>query len=121
MRVVKTPRGGYDGKGVRVIGSADEAADWFDAFAGERILVEELVDFRRELAPAGRPSPVGRDGLPFPVVETVQKDGVCSEVFAPAPHASERTIEIAARIGTEIAEAARGDRHVRGRAVRDDR
>ncbi|MGO2188440.1 MAG: 5-(carboxyamino)imidazole ribonucleotide synthase [Microbacterium gubbeenense] len=102
--VVKTPRGGYDGKGVRVIGSADEAADWFDAFAGERILVEELVDFRRELAQQVARRPSG-EMAPFPVVETVQKDGVCSEVFAPAPHASERTIEIAARIGTEIAEA----------------
>ena len=102
--VVKTPRGGYDGKGVRVIGSADEASDWFDAFAGERILVEELVDFRRELAQQVARRPSG-EMLPYPVVETVQKDGVCAEVFAPAPHMSEREVEIAARIGTEIAEA----------------
>jgi 5-(carboxyamino)imidazole ribonucleotide synthase len=26
--IVKTPRGGYDGKGVRVVGSPDEVADW---------------------------------------------------------------------------------------------
>jgi len=49
--VVKTPRGGYDGKGVRVVSSGDEAADWFDGLpAGEALLVEELVPFVRELA-----------------------------------------------------------------------
>ncbi|MTE22721.1 5-(carboxyamino)imidazole ribonucleotide synthase [Microbacterium sp. ZXX196] len=100
--VVKTPRGGYDGKGVRVVADAAEADDWFAAFAGERILVEELVDFRRELAQqvARRPSGEMR---PYPVVETVQKDGVCAEVFAPAPGIGERAVEVAAEIGTQIA------------------
>lgn len=100
--VVKTPRGGYDGKGVRLVASADEASDWFEAFAGERILVEELVDFSRELAQQVARRPSG-ETAPYPVVETVQKDGVCAEVFAPAPHASERVVEVAARIGTQIA------------------
>jgi 5-(carboxyamino)imidazole ribonucleotide synthase len=102
--VVKTPRGGYDGKGVRVVGSAEEADDWFDAFAGERILVEELVDFRRELAQQVARRPSGQMVV-YPVVESVQKDGVCAEVFAPAPGASERAIEVAAQIGTQIAES----------------
>lgn len=101
--VVKTPRGGYDGKGVRVVSSGAEAGDWFADFAGEPILVEELVDFHRELAQqiARRPSGGMRT---YPVVETVQRDGVCSEVFAPAPGASERAVELSARIATEIAE-----------------
>ena len=85
--VVKTPRGGYDGKGVRVVRSADAADDWFAlAAAGTRegLLVEELVDFRRELAQlvARRPSGEVRA---WQLVETVQRDGVCSEVFAPPP------------------------------------
>ena len=46
--VLKTPRGGYDGKGVRVVRDAAEAADWFAD--GSVLLVEELVEFRRELA-----------------------------------------------------------------------
>lgn len=102
--VVKTPRGGYDGKGVRVVSSAAEADDWFEAFAGERILVEELVDFRRELAQQVARRPSGQMVV-YPVVESVQKDGVCAEVFAPAPGASERAIEVAAQIGTQIAES----------------
>ena len=56
--VVKTPRGGYDGKGVRVVSSADEVSDWFIALNedgnGGALLAEERVDFRRELAQIGR-------------------------------------------------------------------
>jgi 5-(carboxyamino)imidazole ribonucleotide synthase len=90
--VVKTPRGGYDGKGVRVVRAADAADDWFAVTAehgpGAGLLVEELVDFRRELAQlvARRPSGELRA---WPLVETVQRDGVCAEVFAPAPAAGE--------------------------------
>ncbi|WP_442575035.1 5-(carboxyamino)imidazole ribonucleotide synthase [Microbacterium sp. F51-2R] len=105
--VVKTPRGGYDGKGVRVVSAATEADDWFATLAedarGGALLVEELVDFSRELAQqvARRPSGEVRA---YPVVETVQRDGVCAEVLAPAPHASERLIEVAEQIGVAIAE-----------------
>ncbi|PZQ89675.1 MAG: 5-(carboxyamino)imidazole ribonucleotide synthase [Leifsonia xyli] len=85
VAVVKTPRGGYDGKGVRVVREASGADDWF-AEAQEGLLVEEFVPFRRELAQlvARRPSGEVRA---WPLVETVQRDGVCAEVFAPAPRA----------------------------------
>ncbi len=105
--VVKTPRGGYDGKGVRVVSAATEADDWFAALAedarGGALLVEELVDFTRELAQqiARRPSGEMRA---YPVVETVQRGGVCAEVIAPAPHAAGRLTEVAERIGIGIAE-----------------
>ena len=94
--VVKTPRGGYDGKGVRVVGDAADAEDWFAA--GGPLLVEELVDFRRELAQlvARRPSGEVRA---WPLVETVQRDGVCAEVFAPAPQAGGLPAEAAALAG----------------------
>jgi 5-(carboxyamino)imidazole ribonucleotide synthase len=105
--VVKTPRGGYDGKGVRVVSAAVEAEDWFAALAedahGGALLVEELVDFRRELAQQVARRPSG-DIAAYPVVETVQRDGVCAEVIAPAPHASERLVEVARDIGVGIAE-----------------
>lgn len=98
--VVKTPRGGYDGKGVRVVASPDEVADWFD---GGALLAEELVDFTRELAQQAARRPSGQL-VAYPVVETVQRDGVCAEVIAPAPHGSARLTEVAASIGTAIAE-----------------
>jgi 5-(carboxyamino)imidazole ribonucleotide synthase len=105
--VVKTPRGGYDGKGVRVISHAEEAADWFATLAedarGGDLLVEELVSFRRELAQQIARTPSG-EMLAYPVVETVQRDGVCAEVIAPAPHAAARLAEVAREIGEGIAE-----------------
>ncbi|WP_193598466.1 5-(carboxyamino)imidazole ribonucleotide synthase [Microbacterium sp. YJN-G] len=102
--VVKTPRGGYDGKGVRVVRAGTDAADWFSDLAdGEALLAEELVSFTRELAQqvARRP---GGEVVAYPVVETVQRDGVCAEVIAPAPGASIRLAEVAEGIGRAIAE-----------------
>ncbi|MCT9818780.1 5-(carboxyamino)imidazole ribonucleotide synthase [Microbacterium sp. W1N] len=102
--VVKTPRGGYDGKGVRVVASAAEADDWLDALApGGQLLVEELVDFTRELAQQVARRPSGELAV-YPVVETVQRGGVCAEVIAPAPRGAGRLAEVAASIGTAIAE-----------------
>lgn len=102
--VVKTPRGGYDGKGVRVVSEPGDVADWLDALGdGERLLAEELVDFTRELAQQVARRPSGQSAV-YPVVETVQRGGVCAEVIAPAPHASARLAEVAAGIGQAIAD-----------------
>ncbi len=103
VAVVKTPRGGYDGKGVRVVREASAADDWF-ADATDGLLVEEFVPFRRELAQlvARRPSGEVRA---WPLVETVQREGVCAEVFAPAPHAGELPTEaraLAERIASKL-------------------
>ncbi|MBU3994517.1 MAG: 5-(carboxyamino)imidazole ribonucleotide synthase [Actinobacteria bacterium] len=105
--VVKTARGGYDGKGVRVVSQADEVRDWFTTLAEDghvsHLLVEELVEFTRELSQlvARRPSGEVRT---WPVVETVQEGGVCAEVLAPAPFANPATLAEAARIGQVVAE-----------------
>jgi 5-(carboxyamino)imidazole ribonucleotide synthase len=88
--VLKTPRGGYDGKGVQLVAGAPEGADWLarahhpDAEHSAALLVEERVVFRRELAALVARSPSGQAAA-WPVVETVQVDGVCREVIAPAP------------------------------------
>lgn len=104
--VVKTPRGGYDGKGVRVVESAAEVSDWFVALnedgRGGQLLVEELVDFRRELSQLIARRPNG-ETMVWPVVETVQADGVCSEVIAPAPHSAGRIADVCAEIAETIA------------------
>jgi 5-(carboxyamino)imidazole ribonucleotide synthase len=99
--VVKTPRGGYDGKGVMVVSDAAQAASWFDDF--EALLVEELVAFTRELAQQVARRPSG-EIVAYPVVETVQRDGVCAEVIAPAPDATDRLTQVAEGIGRQIAE-----------------
>ena len=99
--VVKTPRGGYDGKGVRVVSSAAEVADWFES--GQPLLAEELVDFRRELSQQLARRPSGEIML-WPVVESIQRDGVCVEVIAPAPGSSGRIADVAAEVAVSIAE-----------------
>jgi 5-(carboxyamino)imidazole ribonucleotide synthase len=99
--VVKTPRGGYDGKGVRVVGAGSEASDWF---GDGPLLAEELVDFRRELAQQVARRPSG-EIVAWPLVETVQGDGVCREVIAPAPRSAGRIADIACDIAMTVAEA----------------
>jgi 5-(carboxyamino)imidazole ribonucleotide synthase len=84
--VLKTTRGGYDGKGVWFVTSQAEAADVFEQATGTgvQILAEELVDFRRELSALVARSPSGQVAA-WPVVASEQRDGVCREVIAPAP------------------------------------
>ena len=98
--VVKTARGGYDGKGVRVVSTSAEVAEWFEA--GEDLLAEELVEFQRELAQLVARRPSG-DLAAWPVVESIQRDGVCAEVIAPAPRSVGRVAKVAGRIASEIA------------------
>lgn len=106
--VVKTPRGGYDGKGVRVVSDPSDVDDWFTAVAelgaGQALLVEELVPFTRELAQSVARRPSG-EVVAWPLVETVQRDGVCAEVIAPAPAAAGRLADAAESLAVRIAEA----------------
>ncbi len=103
--VVKTPRGGYDGKGVLVAGTLAEAEPWIEraVAGGSALLLEERVDFVRELAALVARSPSGQAAA-WPVVETVQADGICTEVLAPAPGLDE---ELATRIGEAALRIAR--------------
>ncbi len=99
--VVKTATGGYDGKGVRVVTNSAEIADWLDV--GEPLLAEELVEFRRELAQLVARRPSGELAA-WPVVESIQRDGVCAEVIAPAPTSAPRVAEVAGEIARTVAE-----------------
>ena len=104
--VVKTPIGGYDGKGVAMVSAASDVAQWLTAESlakfGGSLLVEEKVAFTRELAQlcARRPSGEMRT---WPLVQTVQKDGVCSEVLSPAPGATDSVLHEAAEIAMRVA------------------
>ena len=104
--VLKTPRGGYDGKGVRIVHSAEDAAetaDWFQAMSP--LLAEAKVDFSRELSALVARTP-GGESRAWPVVHTIQVDGVCDEVIAPAQNipveVAAAAEEAALRIANEL-------------------
>ncbi|WP_407639675.1 5-(carboxyamino)imidazole ribonucleotide synthase [Actinacidiphila guanduensis] len=98
--VLKTARGGYDGKGVWVVRSTEDAEDAFRA--GVPVLAEEKVDFVRELAANVVRSPHGQ-AVAYPVVESVQVNGVCDTVIAPAPGLSEELSARAQQLALTIA------------------
>ena len=109
--MVKTPRGGYDGKGVQVCRSLADVRPWLDGVGqgglADGLLLEEVVPFTRELAVLVGRSPSGQTAA-WPVVETVQTHGICTEVLAPAPDldpelaaaATEGALRIAGELGT---------------------
>ena len=105
--ILKTPIGGYDGKGVRVVRSTQDAADWLSGETLEKLggslLAEEKVNFMREVAQLSARTPSGEFST-WPLVQTTQSEGVCAEVIAPAPGASSETLERAADIARRIAE-----------------
>ncbi|MHA3837352.1 5-(carboxyamino)imidazole ribonucleotide synthase [Terrabacter sp. AAH1] len=105
--IAKTPRGGYDGKGVAVASSADDVADWLSKVGepgplADGLLLEEKVDFVRELAVLIARSPSGQAAA-WPVVETVQTDGICTEVLAPAPALDDDLASVVTEAGLRIA------------------
>ncbi|HEY9565730.1 MAG TPA: 5-(carboxyamino)imidazole ribonucleotide synthase [Nocardioides sp.] len=102
--VLKTTRGGYDGKGVWVVRSAEDCAEAFETAArtGVRILAEELVDFRRELSALVARSPSGQAAA-YPIVASTQKDGICHEVIAPAPNLAPELSAQAQQIALTVA------------------
>ena len=102
--VAKTPRGGYDGKGVLVAHGVADLEDWLARAAdrGEPLLLEEAVPFVREVAVLLARSPSGQAAA-WPVVETVQTEGICTEVIAPAPGLSEEAARRATAIGLDVA------------------
>jgi 5-(carboxyamino)imidazole ribonucleotide synthase len=106
VAILKTPIGGYDGKGVRVVRSSVDAKDWLENLAdfGGSLLAEEKVDFVRELAQLSARTP-GGEFKAWPLVETIQENGVCSVVLAPAPEASAATLATTADIAKRVAEA----------------
>ena len=99
--VAKKPIGGYDGKGVRVIDSLEECADW--VVEGE-VLLEELVPFTRELSQLSARRLSGQWSA-WPVVETRQEGGVCSEVIAGAVAIDDSVSQNARDIAERIAHA----------------
>ncbi|MBT2224568.1 5-(carboxyamino)imidazole ribonucleotide synthase [Nonomuraea sp. NEAU-A123] len=98
--VLKAIRGGYDGRGVWVCRTPSEVAEALKS--GVPLMVEAFVPFERELAVLVARSPHGQ-GVSYPVVETVQQDGICVEVLAPAPGLDPEEAAEAQRVALQIA------------------
>ncbi len=102
--VVKAVRGGYDGRGVRMARDLAHARDIARDYLsdGVPVLVEERVELRRELSALVARSPFGQ-GAAWPVVQTVQRDGICVLVIAPAPALSDGLAAAAQQLGLRLA------------------
>jgi 5-(carboxyamino)imidazole ribonucleotide synthase len=102
--VLKARRGGYDGRGVWMVDSpeAAEAVLREVTAAGTELLAEQRVRMKSEVAALVARSPFGQ-GAAWPVVETVQSDGICVEVVAPAPDLPAELAEEAQRLALDIA------------------
>ncbi|WP_083801945.1 5-(carboxyamino)imidazole ribonucleotide synthase [Mycobacterium parascrofulaceum] len=105
--VVKAVRGGYDGRGVRMARDPSHAREIAAGFLadGVPVMAEEQVSLRRELSALVARSPFGQ-GAAWPVVETVQRDGICVQVVAPAPglaqHVAADAQQLALRLAGEL-------------------
>lgn len=104
--ILKTSRGGYDGRGVWRIESPDEVVAVMDTPLpdGAVWLAEECVAFVRELSAQVARSPSGQS-VSYPVVQTIQRDGICAEVLAPAPDLGDERAMQAQRLALDVAAA----------------
>jgi len=102
--MLKAARGGYDGRGLWVLSSAAAAHQTVTELlaAGTPLLVEQCVAMRRELAVLVARSPFGQ-GAVWPVVQTVQRGGICVEVLAPAPCLDSELAQAAQQLALRIA------------------
>ncbi len=100
--VAKAIRGGYDGRGVWVLAGADEAREVASgaAAAGTELLAEEFLALDREVAVAVARRP-GGEQVRYAVTETVQRNGICTELVVPAPIGDELT-SAATRLAGEV-------------------
>ena len=102
--VLKAVRGGYDGRGVWIVDDEGSAAEVVGdaSSAGLRLFAEPLLDLERELAVIVARRPGGAT-VTYPVVETIQVEGICHEVLAPARVDDALAVE-AEELGRTVAE-----------------
>jgi 5-(carboxyamino)imidazole ribonucleotide synthase len=101
--VLKTARGGYDGKGVWSVDDMAQVAAVTAPLVGQ-LLVEEMVPLEAELAVMVARRPSGQT-VTWPAVETAQVDGVCREVLVPGRLPPD-VLERARALGQAVAEIA---------------
>jgi 5-(carboxyamino)imidazole ribonucleotide synthase len=102
--ILKSAKGGYDGKGVWLVETQAQALEIIsDIHAhGQEVLAEECVPFARELAAQVARSTHGQC-VAYPVVQSIQTDGICHEVIAPCPDLSQERAVGAQEMALKIA------------------
>ena len=99
--VVKAATGGYDGRAVEVVADREQAAGIVERL-GAHLVIEAFVAFDSELAVMVARSSTGEVACYDPVT-TVQREGICIEVLAPAVVSSavrEQAMELARSMAT---------------------
>ncbi len=102
--VVKSPSGGYDGRGVHVIENHAQAAALLGGHpaADATWLAEQHVELAAELAILVARTPSGKTAV-YPAVQTFQRDGICRYLQIPAELPS-ATLDEATNVAMSIAE-----------------
>lgn len=98
--VLKTPTGGYDGRGVWVCDDQAAALGVLES-VGRTLLAERLVAIDREIAVIVARSPGGEIAT-FPVLRTFQEDGICREVVASAADEEPEAVALAERLAEVV-------------------
>lgn len=98
--IAKSLSGGYDGRGVWKVDSADQLSDLLQQ--NGTLLVEELINFDAEIAVMVARSPHGQ-ATSWTPTETVQVDGICTMTISPATSISSDVAESAQRLALEVA------------------
>lgn len=82
--VLKTRRLGYDGRGQRLIRSPAELGSAFNALGGVPLILEQFIEFEREVSIIGVRNPRG-DIRFYPLSENHHRDGILRLSLAPFP------------------------------------
>jgi 5-(carboxyamino)imidazole ribonucleotide synthase len=101
--LLKSRRGGYDGKGQAWVRLASEAQAAFAAIGAQPAIVETPADFRRELSVIAARGRSGEIAL-YPLGENHHADGILRRTVAPAKATPQTTVQ-AERIAATLLSA----------------
>jgi 5-(carboxyamino)imidazole ribonucleotide synthase len=101
--MLKTRRLGYDGKGQRLLTGPADAVAAFDQLGGVPLILEQLVEFERELSMVAVRAQDGEVRC-YPLVENHHREGILRITHAPAPELTAQLQELGERYAKLVAE-----------------
>ena len=90
--VLKTRRFGYDGKGQAVLRTPSDAEAAWGRLGGRPLILEELVEFDRELSVLAVRGTTGETAF-YPLAENAHQGGILHRSRSPAPEQGEELFE----------------------------